>query len=141
MGVWLFAASVMPVIALVTPGPWCTETTASRPEIRPYASAMQAAPFSWAAATNRAPAATIAFVTWKLPLPTTPKTWSAPCATSVRPTTSATSMALALHQREHAAGAARAVHDGQRARDHDRARGRQSGQVLQLGQSVLVVPE
>ena len=39
-----------------------------------------AAPPSCRAATNRAPAATRALVTWKLPLPTTPKTWSTPCA-------------------------------------------------------------
>ena len=33
-GVRLFAASVSPVIAFVSPGPWCTETTASRPLTR-----------------------------------------------------------------------------------------------------------
>jgi hypothetical protein len=50
-GVRLFAASVRPVIALVTPGPWCTVRAASRPDTRAYPSAMLAAPPSCAAAT------------------------------------------------------------------------------------------
>ncbi len=33
-GVRLFAASVMPVIALVSPQPWCSVRTAGRPLIR-----------------------------------------------------------------------------------------------------------
>ncbi len=32
-GVRLLAASVMPVIALVSPGPWCTDTMPTRPLI------------------------------------------------------------------------------------------------------------
>ena len=89
-GVRLLAASVMPVIALVSPEPWCTVTAAGRSVVRAYASAIVAAPPSCRAATNRAPAATIALVTWKFPEPTTPKTWSIPAATSARPTASAT---------------------------------------------------
>ena len=73
-GVRLLAASVMPVIALVSPHPWWTLTTATRPLTRAKASAIVAAPPSCRAATNRAPAATSALVTWKFPLPTTPKT-------------------------------------------------------------------
>jgi hypothetical protein len=34
IGVRLFAASVMPVSALVSPGPWCTLSTATLPLIR-----------------------------------------------------------------------------------------------------------
>ena len=71
-GVRLFAASVMPVIALVSPQPWCTLTTATRPLVRAYASAIVAAPPSCRAATNGTPAATSALVTAKFPLPTTP---------------------------------------------------------------------
>ena len=33
-GVRLLAASVMPVVALVSPGPWCTDSTPSRPLTR-----------------------------------------------------------------------------------------------------------
>ena len=74
-GVRLFAASVMPVIALVSPQPWCTVSTAGharssgrrrRPSSprRPRAGPRRTGPR----------AATSALVTWKLPLPTTPKT-------------------------------------------------------------------
>jgi hypothetical protein len=91
-GVRLLAASVSPVSALVTPGPWCTLSTASLPDTRAYPSAMLAAPPSCAAGTNRAPAATSAFVTWKLPLPTTPKTWSTPCSRRALPAAVATSI-------------------------------------------------
>jgi hypothetical protein len=45
------AASVMPVIALVSPHPWCTDSAPTRPLILAYASAMVAAPHSWRAAT------------------------------------------------------------------------------------------
>ena len=44
IGVRLFAASAMPVIAFVSPGPWCTLQTPSRPVTRACASAMHAAP-------------------------------------------------------------------------------------------------
>ena len=98
-GVRLFAASVTPVSALVTPGPWCTVSAVNRPETRAKPSAMLAAPPSCAAATYRAPAATIALVTWKLPLPTTPNTWSMPCVpTSSRPTRSATVSAISARR-------------------------------------------
>ena len=89
-GVRLLAASVIPVSAFVTPGPWCTESTPSRPDTRAYASAIVAAPASCTAGTNRAPAATSALVTWKLPLPIRPNTCRTPACASVRPTTSAT---------------------------------------------------
>ena len=81
-GVRLLAASVMPVIALVSPQPWCTVSTAGRPAVRAYASAIVAAPPSCRAATNGTPAATSAFVTWKLPLPTTPNAWPTPSRAS-----------------------------------------------------------
>ena len=103
---------------------------------------MLAAPPSWAAATNRAPAATSALVTWKLPLPTTPKTWSTPCAASARPDhLGDVHRAVSARQRQHPARAAGAVHDRQRPGDDDRAGRRQRGQVLQLGQAELAVPE
>ena len=51
-GVRLLAASVMPVIVLVSPQPWCTDTAATDPLMRAYASAIVAAPLSWRAATN-----------------------------------------------------------------------------------------
>src|SRR6266540_3276432 len=53
---------------------------------------MVAAPHSCRAATKRAPPAARALVTWKLPLPTTPKTVSTPRPASALPTASATSM-------------------------------------------------
>src|SRR5262249_57089757 len=46
-GVRLLAASVMPVSALVSPGPWCTLKIPTRPVSRAQASAAQAAPHSW----------------------------------------------------------------------------------------------
>jgi hypothetical protein len=47
---------------------------------------MTAAPPSCRAATNRAPPAISAFVTWKFPLPTTPNTvWGIPDACSSLP--------------------------------------------------------
>ena len=49
-GVRLLAASVSPVIAFVSPGPWCTLHAASRPLTRAYPSVMQIAPPSWRAA-------------------------------------------------------------------------------------------
>src|SRR5689334_7699982 len=89
-GVRLLAASVMPVIALVSPGPWCTDRIPGRPVPRAQASAAHAAPHSCLAATNRAPLAIRAFVTWKLPLPTSPNTVSAPRLARVAPTASLT---------------------------------------------------
>src|SRR3954447_23731430 len=108
---------------------------------------MVAAPPSWAVATNRAPAATIAFGAWKLPLPTTPKTWSTPCATRCPPMRSATVMGAPrfarspLDEGQHAARAAGAPDDRQRSGDDHRTRRRQCGHVAQLGQPVLVVSE
>ena len=43
-GVRLLAASVMPVTALVSPGPWCTVSSPVRPAVRAQPSAMHAAP-------------------------------------------------------------------------------------------------
>ncbi len=82
-GVRLLAASARAVTAFVSPGPWCTEATPTRPVALAQPSAMQTAPCSWRAATNVAPSAHSALVTTKLPLPTTPKTVSTPCAASV----------------------------------------------------------
>src|SRR5215210_7221127 len=56
---------------------------------------MMAAPASCRVATNRAPAPTSALVTWKLPLPTTPNTWSRPRPASSRPIASATRIPVA----------------------------------------------
>src|ERR1044072_4234521 len=53
---------------------------------------MQVAPHSCRAETKRAPASRIAFVTVRLPLPSSPKTVSTPWATSALPIASATSM-------------------------------------------------
>ena len=89
-GVRLLAASVMPVVALVSPGPWCTDRIPGRPVPRAQASAAHAAPHSCLAATNRAPLAIRALVTWKLPLPTSPNTVSAPSPARVAPTASLT---------------------------------------------------
>ncbi len=89
-GVRLFAASVMPVMALVSPQPWWTVTTAGRPVVRAQASAIVAAPLSCRAATNGTPAARSAFVTWKLPLPTTPNACPTPSRASASPTNWAT---------------------------------------------------
>ena len=62
-GVRLLAASAIPVIALVSPGPWCTVTTPGTPVVLAQASAMTVAPPSCRAATNLAPPATSALVT------------------------------------------------------------------------------
>src|ERR671914_2882102 len=106
---------------------------------------MVAAPPSCRAATNLAPCAMSALVTWKLPLPTTPNTVSTPRRASSAPTASATVTIVtalprarsALDQGEDAGGAARTAHDGQRGRDQHRALRRQPIQVAQLGQAVL----
>ena len=58
---WL--AEESPVIALVSPGPWCTVTTPGLPVVLAQASAITAAPPSCRAATNLAPPATSALVT------------------------------------------------------------------------------
>ena len=89
-GVRLFAASVIPVTALVSPGPWCTDKTVTNPLVRAKASAMLAAPPSCRAATNGTPAARRALVMAKLPLPTTPNACPTPSCASVRPTSSET---------------------------------------------------
>src|SRR5579875_2698676 len=74
IGVRLLAASVIPVIALVRPGPRWTDSTPSPPLTRGYAPTVTAAPPSCRAAANRAPAAVSALATWKSPLPATPNT-------------------------------------------------------------------
>src|SRR5258705_6411618 len=106
---------------------------------------MQAAPPSWRAATNRAPRAIRALVTWKLPLPTTPNTVSAPRPVSTAPAASLTSIVAArsgpFDQGERPARAARDAGDRQRRHDDHRALRRQQRQVLQLGEPVLVRPE
>src|SRR4051794_22118929 len=105
-GVRLFAASVIPVSALVTPQPWCRLTAATPATlIRAYASAIVAAPVSCRAATYRAPAAIIALVTSKLPEPTTPKTASMPARTRAAPTAAATVGPSALTGRRSRLGA------------------------------------
>src|SRR4051794_14345281 len=53
---------------------------------------MHSAPVSWRAEWNVPPAATIAFVTARLPLPINPNTTSPPRACSVRPASAETSM-------------------------------------------------
>src|ERR671927_1122387 len=108
---------------------------------------MVAAPPSCRAATNLAPCATSALVTWKLPLPTTPNTVSTPSRASSVPMASATVPGVggvtcrpgrsALDQGEDAGGAARAAHDRQRGRDQHGALRRQPVQVAQLGEAVL----
>src|SRR5579875_3936191 len=115
---------------------------------------MVAAPPSCRAATYRAPPAIIALVRRKLPLPTTPKTWSAPRPASARPTASATVTARSapgsavtarppqdprssLDQRQDPRRAARSAADRQRGGHQHRAGRRQGRQVAQLGQSVL----
>jgi hypothetical protein len=90
IGVRLLAASPMPVTAFVSPQPWCTETSATVSLMRAYASAIVAAPPSWRVAVNSTPASRSAFVTAKLPEPTTPKQCRAPSFASARPTSSAT---------------------------------------------------
>src|SRR3954452_8612011 len=77
-------------MAFVSPGPWWTETHPSAPLTRAWASAMQTAPFSWRAATNRAPSACRLVVNVKFPLPTTPKNVSTPAWCRQRATTSTT---------------------------------------------------
>src|SRR5262245_1095265 len=106
---------------------------------------MQAAPPSWRAATKRAPWSIRALVTWKLPLPTTPNTISAPRPVSTAPAASLTSISPArsgpFHQGERPARTARAAGDRQRGHDNHRALRRQQRQVLQLGEPVLGPPQ
>src|SRR6266511_4393964 len=106
---------------------------------------MVAAPHSCRVATKRAPPAIRALVTWKLPLPTTPKTVSMPSEASALPTASATSMGAsrgsALDQGEHAGGAAGAAHDRQRPGDDHRSLRWQLGEVLELREPVAVGAE
>src|SRR5580765_3131240 len=101
---------------------------------------MVVAPPSWRAATKRAPSATIAPVTWKLPEPTTPKTWSTPARTSARPTASETFTAYlgsALDEGDGAGGGPGAGDDGQRTDDEHGTGGGQERDVLELGEAVL----
>src|SRR6478735_1753959 len=57
---------------------------------------MHTAPVSWRAEKKRPPAATIAFVTARFPLPIRPNTTSPPRAWTVRPTASETSIGRTL---------------------------------------------
>src|SRR3954466_989735 len=116
--------------------------------MRAYASAIVAAPVSCRAATYRAPAATIALVTSKLPEPTTPKTASTPARTSAAPTAAATvgppaltARCSLLDERQDPRRGAGPADDRQRRRDQHRAGGRQQREVLQLGQPVLAAAE
>src|SRR4051794_10566893 len=99
---------------------------------------MVTAPPSCRAATKPAPAPISALVTWKLPEPTTPKTWRTPSPARTSPTAAAPRISRSpLDEREHPGRAAGAVHDPQRAGDDDRAGRRQPVEVAQLGQPVL----
>src|SRR6266508_5891146 len=107
---------------------------------------MVAAPHSCLVATKRAPPAISALVTWKLSLPTTPKTVSMQSRSRARPTASATSMRphggrSALDKGEHAGGADGAADDRQWAGDHHGALWGQLGKVLELRQPVPVGAE
>src|SRR5262245_54762180 len=97
------------------------------------------APPSWRAATKRAPAATSALQTAKLPLPISPNASRTPSRARVRPTASATSTPAtsALDEREDARRAARAADDRERRDDDQRAGRRQPLQVGELCQAVL----
>src|SRR5215471_13317262 len=101
---------------------------------------MTAAPPSCRAATNGTPAAVSALVTWKLPLPTRPKTRSTPSPARTRPTASATRTGLP-DEGQYPAGAAGAAHDRQWRHDQYRAPGGQPVDVAQLGQAVLAGAE
>src|SRR5579862_5101092 len=93
---------------------------------------------------KRAPCAVSALVTWKLPLPTTPKTVRTPASASALPTASATVTRAAMsasHECQHAGGRARTGDDRQWGRDHHRAGCRETVEVAQLGQAILVRPE
>src|SRR3954471_14070131 len=106
--------------------------------MRAYASAIVAAPVSCRAATYRAPAATIALVTSKLPEPTTPKTVSMPVRTSVAPTAAATVGPPALTARcslldecQHRGRGAGPADNRQRGSDQQRPGRRQECEVPQ----------
>ena len=67
-------ASVSPVMALVSPGPWWTLQTPTLPVTRAQESAMVTAAVSWRAQCQAAPRSSTRWRTsWKLPLPTSPK--------------------------------------------------------------------
>ena len=89
-GVRLLAASASAVSVFVSPGPWWTLATPTRPLTRAHPSAMLTAPLSWREDAKRAPRAASALVTRRLPLPRSPKTVSTPCSASAAPTASAT---------------------------------------------------
>ena len=97
-GVRLLAASLRPVIVFVSPGPWWTLTTPTRPVTRAYPSAMQTAPHSWREWWKRAPPLHSALVTIRLPLPMTPNASCTPCEAIVVPTTSATDGAFVIER-------------------------------------------
>ena len=96
---------------------------------------MLAAPPSWRAATNRTPPARSAFVTSKLPLPTTPNAVPTPRPASVRPTSSATFTAPPA--RSTRAGLPDPPTIGSGETTSSVAGRRQRGQVPQLRQAVL----
>src|ERR1700688_2797974 len=108
---------------------------------------MTAAPPSWRAGMKRAPCSVSALVTWKLPLPTTPKTVFTPasraravpiqCATVPRVVIAAS----AGDEGEDARRGAGAADDGQRGGDDDRARDREPVEVAELGEAVLARAE
>src|ERR1700747_2973865 len=106
---------------------------------------MPAAPPSCRAATNRAPPAMRALVTWKLPLPTTPNTVVAPRRVRTVPTASLTRIQAAgagpPRRGERPPGATGAAGDRQREHDDHGALRRQQRQVLQLGEPVLAGSE
>src|SRR4051794_12583731 len=81
---------------------------------------MHTAPVSWREEKNVPPAATIAFVTARFPLPISPNTTSPPSRCSVRPTTSETSIRrkatnVAAHADRGALAAPRRRHRGRGA--------------------------
>src|SRR3954470_16715523 len=103
---------------------------------------MVVAPPSWRAATKRTPCRTRALVTWKLPLPTTPKAVVTPSEATARPAASATFIVVhrrviavrsSFDQGQHPQRAAGAAHDRQRGGDQNGAGDRQPVEVAELG--------
>ena len=144
-GVRLLAASVMPVIALVSPQPWCT-LTRGRPgrsrgrRRRPSSRRRPRAARRRTARRRRLSA----LVTWKLPLPTTPKTWSTPSrARRGRPPRRRSRGRLTLSARPAPARASGCPSRRRSAAARRRTApvGGQLVEVLQLGQAVLARAE
>ena len=115
-GVRLFAASAMPVIALVSPQPWCTRD-APRPRPTCGRTRRPSSPRRPRGGRRRTgtPAARSALVTWKLPLPTTPNACPTPSSRQQRADRVGDRRRSPLDQREHPRRAARAADDRQRA--------------------------